>query len=121
MGRRSDLTAEERSEVGLALLRLEKPVSVLAKRYGVRKTSLGRWWDDFIAAGTQGLGPGKRQPPGPRHQAERLKAEVAERDRVIGELTTANHILKRNSLPRGLTPVFAGFCDGYWPGWQGLG
>ena len=100
MGRRSDLTVDERSEIVLALLRREEPLSVLARRHGVSETSLGRWRDDFIAAGTQGLGSGKRQPPGPRHHLERLESEVAERDRVIGELTIANRILKKNGLPR---------------------
>ena len=100
MGRRSNLTAEERTEIVLALLRREEPLSVLAKRYGVSETSLGRWRDDFIAAGTQGLGSGKRPSPGPRHQLERLESEVAERDRVIGELTIANRILKKNGIPR---------------------
>ena len=97
MGRRSDLTSEERAEIVLALLRREEPLSVLAKRHGVSETSLGRWRDDFIAAGPQGLGSGKRRPPGPRHQLERLETEVAERDRVIGELTIANRILKKHS------------------------
>ena len=31
---------------------------------------------------------------------ERLEAEVAERDRVIGELTIANRVLKKNGVPR---------------------
>jgi transposase-like protein len=101
MGRASDLTAEERAEIVLALLRREEPMSVLSKRYGVSETTLGRWRDDFIASGTQGLGSGKRRRPGEQRRVARLEAEVAERDRVIGELTIANRILKKNSFQGG--------------------
>ena len=97
MGRASDLTAEERSEIVLALLRREEPLSVLSKRYGVSETTLDRWRDDFVASGREGLSSGKRRGAGEQGRLERLEAEVAERDRVIGALTIANRILKKNA------------------------
>lgn len=98
MGRASHLTTEERAEIVLALLRREEPMSVLSKRYGVSETTLGRWRDEFIASGTQGLGSGKRRGSGELRLVERLEAHVAERDRVIGELTIANRILKKSGF-----------------------
>lgn len=100
MGRRSEFTAEERVEIVLALLRREEPMSVLAKRHGVSETSLGRWRDEFIAAGTDGLARGTRRKAGETRAAQRLEAEIVERDRVIGELTIANRVLKKNGLSR---------------------
>ena len=98
MGRAWQLTAEERAEIVLALLRREEPISVLSKRYGVSETTLGRWRDDFIASGTEGLSSGKRRRSGEQRHLQRLEAEVAERDRVIGELTIANRILKKSGF-----------------------
>ena len=99
MGRPSDLTAEERTQIVLALLRREEPASVLARRHGISETTLGRWRDDFVAGGTEGLASGKHRKPGEAREVERLKAEVAERDQVIGELTIANRILKKTNGP----------------------
>ena len=98
MGRASVLTADERADIVLALLRREEPLSVLSRRYGVSETTLGRWRDDFVAAGMAGLASGKRRNPGATGRIERLETAVAERDRVIGELTIANRILKKNGL-----------------------
>ncbi len=98
MGRASVLTADERSDIVLALLRREEPMSVLSRRYDVSETTLGRWRDDFIAAGMAGLASGKRRGPGAARRVASLEAAVAERDRVIGELTIANRILKKNGL-----------------------
>ncbi len=99
MGRASALTAEERAEIVLALIRRDEPLSVLARRHGVSENTLGRWRDDFIASGTEGLGSGKGRRRGAPHRVTRLEADVAERDRVIGELTIANRVLKKNSYP----------------------
>lgn len=99
MGRASDLTAEERAAIVLALIRREEPLSVLSKRHGVSETTLGRWRDDFIASGTEGLAGGKGRRGSPPGSLDRLEAALAERDRVIGELTVANRLLKKNSFP----------------------
>jgi transposase len=96
MGRASSLTAGERADIVLALIRREEPMSVLSKRHGISETTLGRWRDDFIASGTEGLGSGKGRQRAQPHLVSRLEADVAERDRVIGELTIANRLLKKN-------------------------
>ncbi|WP_130472260.1 helix-turn-helix domain-containing protein [Candidatus Magnetaquicoccus inordinatus] len=61
MGKPSNLTPEQRTQIVLALLRREEPASILARRYGVSTKTIGQWQDDFIAAGTSGLAAGKRQ------------------------------------------------------------
>ena len=76
-----------------ALLRRQEPASILARRYGVSTKTLGQWKDDFIAAGTSGLTAGKRQAGDNAKRLAVLESAVAERDRVIGELTIANVIL----------------------------
>jgi transposase-like protein len=96
MGRRADHTTEQRVEIVLALLRREEPASVLARRHGISEQTLYRWRDAFIAGGTSGLVSGR---PGDRRETHRLAAlegAMAERDRVIGELTIANRILKKS-------------------------
>ncbi len=86
--------AEERAQIVLALLRREEPSSVLAKRHGISENTLYRWREEFIAAGTNGLASGKKRQRVEAKRLARLESEIGERDRVIGELTIANRILK---------------------------
>ena len=97
MGKRSDLTVPQRREVVLMLLRREEPAAKLARRFGVSEQTLFRWRDDFLAGGEAALSSGKgRHDPRDRENAE-LKKQLAERDRVIGELTIANRVLKKTA------------------------
>jgi len=59
MGKRSELTAAQRRDVVLALLRREEPASTLARRAGVSEQTLYRWRDEFIAGGEAALVGGK--------------------------------------------------------------
>ena len=99
MGKKSDLSPQQRREIVLAMLRREEPISVLARRHGVSETTLHRWRDDFLQAGegalAYGKGKGKTSPEVAK--VKQLEKELAERDRVIGELTIANRILKKTS------------------------
>ncbi|MBF0185007.1 MAG: helix-turn-helix domain-containing protein [Magnetococcales bacterium] len=107
MAQASNLTPEQRTEIVLALLRREEPASILARRYGVSTKTISQWKDDFIAAGTSGLAAGKRQSSDNAKQLAALESAVVERDRVIGELTIANVILKKNGAVLPSTTVFA--------------
>ena len=49
MPRRSELTAEQRRDAVLALLRKEEPGAQLARRFGVSEQTLYRWRDEFLA------------------------------------------------------------------------
>lgn len=98
MGKRSELSASQRVEVVLMILRKEEPISVLARRYGVSETTLHRWRDDFAKAGQAALayGRGKGQVGSGEAKLKELERDLAKRDQVIGELTIANRILKKS-------------------------
>ena len=96
MGKRTELTFEQRTEVVLALLRREEPAAKLARRYGISEPTLYRYRDLFLEGGQAALADGKRGKADPRDQRiERLEQDLAERDRVIGELTIANRVFKK--------------------------
>ena len=98
MGRKSDLGARQRRDIVLMMLRKEEPITTLARRYGVSETTLHRWREDFLTAGETALAYGRgRQANGQAAETERLKKDLARRDQVIGELTIANRILKKNA------------------------
>ena len=108
----SNLTPEQRTEIVLALLRREEPVSILTRRNGVSSKTLTQWKDDFIAAGTAGLAAGKRQASDNAKRLADFESAVAERDRVIGELTIANVILKK-MVPTSPRRQFSPGVDGH--------
>jgi hypothetical protein len=58
---------------------------------------LYRWRDEFLAGGAAALGHGKNGVDARDRENRALRAELAERDLVIGELTVANRILKKLS------------------------
>jgi transposase-like protein len=80
----------------LCLLRREEPAAKVARRLGISEPTLYRYRDKFLEAGKAGIASGVGKAVHDR-AAERLEREVAERDRVIGELTIANRILKKLS------------------------
>ena len=95
MAKRAEVSAKQRSEAILALLRREEPATQLARRYGVSEATLYRWRDEFLAGGEAALSGGKNgHDPQTRRIAE-LEQQIEKRDQVIGELTIANRILKK--------------------------
>jgi transposase-like protein len=95
MATKSMMKSEERVELVLRLLRREEPAVQIARRGGISEQTLYRWRDEFIAAGKLGLGGhGAHEPV---RQIERLERALVERDRIIGELTVANRVLKKVS------------------------
>ena len=95
MGKRSELTAAQRRDVVLALLRREEPAGKLARRAGVSEQTLYRWRDEFIAGGEAALANGKGGADSHDREVRSLQKEIEGRDQVIGELTIANRILKK--------------------------
>ena len=95
MGKRSGLTAAQRRDAVLALLRREEPAARLARRIGVSEQTLYRWRDEFIAGGEAALANGKGGTDSREREIRGLQKEVECRDQVIGELTIANRILKK--------------------------
>ena len=97
MGRSSQISSQQRREIVLMMLRKDEPVAVLARRCNVSEAALYRWRDDFLQAGEAALsyGRGKAKSGGQVEKLRELQRQLAERDRVIGELTIANRILKK--------------------------
>jgi transposase len=95
MGRKSKLPVSQRREAVLMLLRREEPGAVLARRFEVSEATLYRWRDDFVKAGEAALCSSKGN--GQAKRIAGLQRQIAERDRVIGELTIANRILKKTA------------------------
>ena len=77
------------------MLRREEPGAVRARREGVSESARYRWRDRFRQGGGAALGHGKGGSDPQSRQFQELRRDVAERDRVIGELTIANRILKK--------------------------
>ena len=97
MGKKSKVEDSEKREAVLMLLRQQEPAAVLAWRYGVSDPTLYRWRDLFLEGGKAALAGEKEGPNGSTHRVNQLEKELGERDRVIGELTVANRILKKVS------------------------
>ena len=97
MGSRSRLNVPERREVVLSLLRREETASVLARRFGISENTLYRWRDDFLTGGEAALVNGKGKADPRERQIIELKKQLGERDKVIGELTIANRLLKKTA------------------------
>lgn len=96
MGKKSNVGESEKLEAVLMLLRKQESASVLARRYGVSEPTLYRWRDDFLEGGKAALAGGGSAHGSGQRVAE-LEKQLGERDRVIGELTVANRILKKVS------------------------
>ena len=95
MGKKSELSAEQRVQLVLQLLSKEEPAVQIARRAGVSEQTLYRWRDEFIGGGKQALnGRGENEQA---KKISRLEEQLAERDQVIGEITIANRILKKLS------------------------
>lgn len=95
MGKHSELSVEQRREAVLALIRREEPAEILARRYGVSANTLYIWRDQFLEGGLSALANGKGKSDPQARRVQELEKELIERDRVIGELTIANRILKK--------------------------
>lgn len=96
MGKKSTLNAEQRAQIVLRLLSKEEPAVQIARRAGISEQTLYRWREEFLGGGKQALN-GRSAGSEQAKTIERLKAELAERDQVIGEITIANRILKKLS------------------------
>ncbi len=93
MGKKSTLTAQQRTELVLRLLSNEEPATQTARQAGLSEQTLYRWREEFIGAYKQAM-HGRGALTEQAKAVERLSAEVAERDQVIGELTVANRVKK---------------------------
>lgn len=100
MPKHSELTSAQRREAVLALLRREEPAAQLARRWGISEQTLYRWRDEFLAGGEAALANGKNGADGRDREIRELRAQLEERNLVIGELTVANRLLKNSRARR---------------------
>lgn len=96
MARKSEVSVEQRVRSVLSLIRREEAAHLIARRYGISENSLYRWRDQFLEGGRSGMAAGNGKQDPRQKQIESLKRQLGERDRVIGELTIANRVLKKN-------------------------
>lgn len=99
MPKHSELTVAQRRDAVLSLLRREEPGVQLARRWGISEQTLYRWRDEFLAGGEAALAHGKNGVDARDRENRELRAQLEERNLVIGELTVANRILKKLSGP----------------------
>ena len=93
MDTESTLTAQERTELVLRLLSKAESAAQIARRAGITEQTLHRWREAFLAVGKRAMdAPGAQSEKA--NTLERLRAEQAEGDQVIGDLTVANRLLK---------------------------
>jgi len=95
MGKRSGLGVVERREAVLSLLRRDEPAAVIARRFSISEQTLYRWRDDFITGGEAALTAKTSGKKAETRRIRELTRDLDERDRVIGELTIANRLLKK--------------------------
>jgi transposase-like protein len=98
MSKESQISEEVRFEAVLQVLKREEPMNVLSRRYGVSEQTLYRWRDQFLEAGRAAL-KSPRGKDGREEEIRRLKRELWESQRTVGELTIANNILKKTLPP----------------------
>ena len=99
MGKKSELTVEQRTQLVLRLLSKEEPAAQIARRAGISEQTLYRWRDEFLRGGAAGLS-GRGGSDVQAKEIGKLQEQLAERDQVIGEITVANRILKNSRASR---------------------
>ncbi len=97
MGKQSKLSASQRIEAVLSLLRREEPAVRIARRFGISEPTLYRYRDLFLAGGKAAVTASNGKADVRDRQIDQFERELTQRDQVIGELTIANRILKKVS------------------------
>ena len=81
-------------KIVLSVLQGESTQAEAARRHGVSETSIGKWKDQFLLAGRQGLEHGDRVGK-PTGREARLAEEIDDLTRALGEAHVELRTLKR--------------------------
>jgi len=81
-------------KIVLSVLQGESTQAEAARRHGVSETSIGKWKEQFLLAGRQGLEHGDRTGK-PTGREARLVEEVDDLTRALGEAHVELRSLKR--------------------------
>lgn len=84
------------TEAVLALLRREGTGAQIARQHGMSEQSLYRLRDEFLEGGRAALN-NRGKNGGANREMQEMHRGIAERDRVIGEMTIVNRILKKTA------------------------
>ena len=87
-------------KIVLSVLQGESTQAEAARRHGVSETSIGKWREQFLTAGRQGLELGDRAGR-PSGQEARLVEQIDDLTRALGEAHVELRALKRGG-PHGL-------------------
>lgn len=94
MGRGPVHPVETKLKIVLSVLAGESTQAEAARRHGVSETSIGKWKEQFLLAGRQGLEHGDRAGK-PTGREAQLAAEVDDLTRALGEAHVELRALKR--------------------------
>jgi len=86
--------ADVKLKIVLSVLQGESTQAEAARRHGVSETSIGKWKEQFLLAGRQGLEHGDRAGK-PTGREARLVEEVDDLTRALGEAHVELRSLKR--------------------------
>lgn len=94
MARPSKHPVDVKLKIVLSVLAAESTQAEAARRHGVSETSIGKWKEQFVSAGRQGLEQGDRagKPTGPE---ARMAEEIDDLTRALGEAHVELRALKR--------------------------
>jgi transposase len=87
-------------KIVLSVLRGESTQAEAARRHGVSETSIGKWREQFLTAGRQGLDVGDRATK-PTGREARLAEEIDDLTRALGEAHVELRAVKRGG-PSGM-------------------
>jgi len=93
--KRNEYDESFKLKIVLMLLKNEASQSEIARKYNVTPAMMIRWRDRFLESGKKGLS--KSRSGENNTEVHRLKNEIQELHRVIGEITIANTALKKTS------------------------
>ena len=93
MARPRKHSAEAKLRIVLSVLRGETSAKEAARRRGVSETSIGKWKEQFLEGGRQGLEAKERR--GPTGREAQLEAQVDDVTRAVGEAHVELRVLKR--------------------------
>ena len=101
MARPSQHSVELKLKIVLSVLSGESSQAEAARRHGISETSIGKWKQQFLDGGREGLahGDGAGKPSG---REQRLLEEVDDLTRALGEAHVELRALKRGG-PSGMS------------------
>jgi transposase len=102
MGRPAKHSVDFKARVVLSVLRGEMSGAEAARRHGVSETSIGKWKEQFVAAGRAGLASAAAVRPSA--EQARLAAHVDDLTHALGEAQVELRLLRREK-GAGLPPT----------------